>query len=242
MNHESINQKYGNQAIRLTNINRSAEEDVVNQNHSNLSQSVSPGTIFYSRSPEHDREEHQHQIGQQHHSDGTTNNTHANTKYQDSLNGSDSLTDFVSFVCQDTQNSTHVSNANTINRNSKLQSSYPQYSSMLPPPPLPPMARPVAIIRSRGDLPLPNSPPNSATPPHSGTQIPSPHHHDHVEAETSSSNMITISQSSPPLSPQSQIDTVNGRFKGLTRITSPYLTNTGRDYAFNHFHPQSSQV
>lgn len=47
---------------------------------------------------------------------------------------------------------------------------YGQYSAMLPPPPLPPMARPVAIIRSTADLA--GSPPASVTPP---DDVSSPH-------------------------------------------------------------------
>ncbi|XP_075987070.1 nuclear factor I isoform X4 [Anticarsia gemmatalis] len=58
----------------------------------------------------------------------------------------DSLGDFVTFVCQD------PSDVQQLQVHSLSRSPKPPYfsSSMLPPPPLPPMARPVAIIRSTG--------------------------------------------------------------------------------------------
>ncbi|XP_050519138.1 nuclear factor 1 X-type isoform X3 [Diabrotica virgifera virgifera] len=107
------------------------------------SSQASPSTLFYQHSPE--SHPHQNQV-----------------KYPE--NGHDTLSDFVTFVCQETDN----------NQNSQMQSSLsrspkPQYfpSTMLPPPPLPPMARPVAIIRSTCDVNMSgtNSPPASITPP-----------------------------------------------------------------------------
>ncbi|XP_045486751.1 nuclear factor 1 B-type isoform X3 [Pieris rapae] len=57
----------------------------------------------------------------------------------------DSLGDFVTFVCQEPPTDVQQLQVHTLSRSPK-----PPYfsSSMLPPPPLPPMARPVAIIRS----------------------------------------------------------------------------------------------
>lgn len=239
-------QRYGNQSSRLSNNNhnRMSDDDMMQINQSNLAhshpQSGSPGTIFYSHSPEHDRGDSH----SQHHVDDSSNNAQTNAKYQETLNETDSLPDFVSLVYQETHSNSHNSNINSMVRSPKVQASYPQYSSMLPPPPLPPMARPVAIIRSTGDLSIANSPPNSVTSPLSGTPIPSPHHHDQTESVSSSATTTTFSQTSPPLSPQSQSDVVNERNNktGLTRITSPYLSTTSRDYPFNHFHPQHNQV
>ncbi|XP_072945892.1 nuclear factor 1 X-type isoform X6 [Epargyreus clarus] len=57
----------------------------------------------------------------------------------------DSLGDFVTFVCQEPPTDVQQLQVHSLSRSPK-----PPYfsSSMLPPPPLPPMARPVAIIRS----------------------------------------------------------------------------------------------
>ncbi|XP_045507412.1 nuclear factor 1 B-type isoform X3 [Colias croceus] len=57
----------------------------------------------------------------------------------------DSLGDFVTFVCQEPPTDVQQLQVHSLSRSPK-----PAYfsSSMLPPPPLPPMARPVAIIRS----------------------------------------------------------------------------------------------
>lgn len=85
------------------------------------------------------------------------------------------------------------------------------------------MARPVAIIRS-SDLTMVNSPP---TPPANSISSPHPDHSDHV-------GQNDINQS-PPDSPQAQMER-----KGLSRIASPYAPS--RDYAFNHFHSQQTQV
>lgn len=112
---------------------------------------------------------------------------------------------------------------------------------MLPPPPLPPMARPVAIIRSTGDLTMVNSPPSSITPPigasmsspsSSGGQQQQDQHG--VDPNMSDQHQQQADMNgSPPLSPQSQIDDSR---KSLARIPSPY--STGREYTFNHYHTQ----
>lgn len=85
------------------------------------------------------------------------------------------------------------------------------------------MARPVAIIRS-SDLTMVNSPP---TPPANSMSSPHQDHADHI-------GQNDVNQS-PPESPQAQMER-----KGLSRIASPYAPS--RDYAFNHFHTQQTQV
>lgn len=99
-------------------------------------------------------------------------------------------------------------------------------STMLPPPPLPPMARPVAIIRSTGDVTMSNtnSPPSSITPPLN---------------ETSPGNEVPELNTSPPLSPSSH-DRRKSPSQRSIPTSSPYSPN--RDYAFNHFHPQPGHV
>lgn len=106
----------------------------------------------------------------------------------------------------------------------------PQYfpTTMLPPPPLPPMARPVAIIRSTGDVTIsgPNSPPASITPPGS---------------ETSPTDEVPEISSSPPLSPGSHDRRKSpSQQRQSVPSGSPYSTN--RDYTFNHFHGQPGHV
>lgn len=146
----------------------------------------------------------------------------------------DSLSDFVTFVCQDngsnasSQGSGGGGGQNDVEmaRSKSAASQYSQYSTMLPPPPLPPMARPVAIIRSTGDLTMVSS--AQMTPPQS---IASPHQ-DHQDSISGGGNDMN---QSPPLSPQSQMD---GRCK--LRISSPY--SLSREYSFNHFQTQTTQV
>uniref|UniRef100_A0A0K8SRG4 Nuclear factor 1 n=1 Tax=Lygus hesperus TaxID=30085 RepID=A0A0K8SRG4_LYGHE len=70
------------------------------------------------------------------------NDQHSPAKYPE--NGHDTLSDFVTFVCQEAENAQNQ--AGPSRSPNKLSQYYP--SSMLPPPPPPPMARPVAIIRS----------------------------------------------------------------------------------------------
>ncbi|XP_049846308.1 nuclear factor 1 X-type isoform X15 [Schistocerca gregaria] len=77
---------------------------------------------------------------------GPNHTQHSPTKYPE--NGHDTLSDFVTFVCQEAENTQQGSQSQPgpSRSPSKLSQYYP--SSMLPPPPPPPMARPVAIIRS----------------------------------------------------------------------------------------------
>lgn len=190
------------------------------QQHSTLTQqAVSPGSVFYQHSPSASDVGDNHNQNQD--QDGASNGV--NGKYSEcQTNGHDTLSDFVTYVCQETEHNGQGQN----HRNSPKSQQYPQYNTMLPPPPLPPMARPVAIIRS-SDLTMVNSPPTSITPP---TTLSSPHQ-EHHESHMSQNN----TNQSPPLSPQSQMDR-----KGLTRIASPY--SNGRDYTFNHFHTPQTQV
>ncbi|XP_023951105.2 nuclear factor 1 B-type isoform X3 [Bicyclus anynana] len=67
---------------------------------------------------------------------------HSGGKYEGAPQ--DSLGDFVTFVCQEPPNDVQQLQVHSLSRSPK-----PYFtSSMLPPPPLPPMARPVTIIRS----------------------------------------------------------------------------------------------
>lgn len=205
-------------------VSQSRQDEVLlhQQQHSALTQqAVSPGSVFYQHSPSASDVNAGDNHNQE--SDGGGPSSGPNGKYSEcQTNGHDTLSDFVTFVCQETEQSGQSQN----HRNSPKSQQYPQYNTMLPPPPLPPMARPVAIIRS-SDLTMVNSPPTSITPP---TTMSSPHqeHHD------SHMSQNDVNQS-PPLSPQSQMER-----KGLTRITSPY--SNGRDYTFNHFHTPQTQV
>ncbi|KAK9723135.1 MH1 domain [Popillia japonica] len=171
---------------------------------SSSSQSASPSTLFYQHSPE-THHQHQNQV-----------------KYPE--NGHDSLSDFVTFVCQETDNTSQTAQMQTnISRSPK-----PQYfPSMLPPPPLPPMARPVAIIQSTGDVSMTgtNSPPASITPPSS---------------ETSPADEVPEISSSPPLSPGSHERRKSPSQRNTVPTSSPY--SPSRDYSFNHFHGQPGHL
>lgn len=225
--HDSLSiQRYATHpAARLVSVSQSRQDEVLlhqQPQHGALTQqAVSPGSVFYQHSPSASDVN----AGDNHNQDGDGNGPSSgpNGKYSEcQTNGHDTLSDFVTFVCQESEQGGQNQN----HRNSPKSQQYPQYNTMLPPPPLPPMARPVAIIRS-SDLSMVNSPPASITPP---TTMSSPHQ----EHQDSHMGQNDVNQS-PPLSPQSQMDR-----KGLTRITSPY--SNGRDYAFNHFHTQQTQV
>lgn len=228
--HDSLtNQRYAtHSATRLVTVSQSRQDEVLlnQQQHSSLAQQgSSPGSVFYQHSPStaDGNTGDNHNPNQE--GECVTNANGSTGKYSEcQTNGHDTLSDFVTFVCQETEQGGQSQS----NRHSPKNQQYPQYNSMLPPPPLPPMARPVAIIRS-SDLTMVNSPPTSITPP---TTMSSPLQ-EHQEPHMTQNN----ANQSPPLSPQSQMDR---KGLGLTRIASPY--SNGRDYAFNHFHPQQSQV
>ncbi|XP_045481534.1 nuclear factor 1 B-type isoform X5 [Harmonia axyridis] len=167
------------------------------------SSQASPSHLFYQHSPD-SHQHHQNQV-----------------KYQE--NGHDTLTDFVTYVCQETENDQNSQMQTNLSRSPK-----PQYfpSTMLPPPPLPPMARPVALIRSTVDATMSgtNSPPASITPPCS---------------ETSAADDVPDISSSPPLSPGRHDRRKSPTQRNSVPPTSPYSPN--RDY-FNHFHGQPGHI
>ncbi|XP_055692200.1 nuclear factor 1 X-type isoform X2 [Lutzomyia longipalpis] len=208
---------------RLVAVGQARPEDVMMAHGAMGAPVTSAPSAFYQHSPGDASDVAAHQ---DHHQQ--TENTQHN-KYPE--NGHDTLSDFVTFVCQEAENSPqNVQVQQVLSRSPKPQ--YSQYSSMLPPPPLPPMARPVAIIRSTGDLTMITSPPSSITPPvAAATTLSSPHQ----EHEPGCASAAEIG-SSPPLSPQLEASTR----KSLTRISSPY--SLGREYAFNHFHSQPTQL
>lgn len=208
-------------------MSQSRQDEVLlhqQQQHSALTQqAVSPGSVFYQHSPSAADVNPGDNHSQNQEGDGGGSSATASGKYSEcQSNGHDTLSDFVTFVCQESEQGGQNQN----HRNSPKSQQYAQYNTMLPPPPLPPMARPVAIIRS-SDLTMVNSPPASLTPP---TTMSSPHQ----EHQDSHMGQTDVNQS-PPLSPQSQMER-----KGLARIASPY--SNGRDYTFNHFHSQQTQV
>ncbi|XP_055704741.1 nuclear factor 1 X-type isoform X2 [Phlebotomus papatasi] len=207
---------------RLVAVGQARPDDVM-MTHGAMGSvpATSAPTAFYQHSPG-DGSEVAHAEHHQQPPEG-----HSHSKYPE--NGHDTLSDFVTFVCQEAENSPqNVQVQQVLSRSPKPQ--YSQYSSMLPPPPLPPMARPVAIIRSTGDLTMITSPPSSITPP-AAAALSSPHQ----EPEAGCASAAEIG-SSPPLSPQLEASTR----KSLTRISSPY--SLGREYAFNHFHSQPAQL
>ncbi|XP_050314296.1 nuclear factor 1 X-type isoform X3 [Anthonomus grandis grandis] len=165
----------------------------------------SPNSLYYQHSPE---AHHQHQ-GQ--------------VKYPE--NGHDTLSDFVTFVCQENDNNQNAQMQPNLSRSPKQQ----YFSStMLPPPPLPPMARPIAIIRSTGEVTMSgtNSPPPNITPPCSDASPP---------------EEVPELNPSPPLSPGS-----HERQKSPTQRNSVPTSNSyspSRDYSsFNHFHAQPGHL
>lgn len=236
--HDSLSlQRYSlHPATRFVAVSQSRPDEVL------LSQNVGNSSVFHGHnscessdmnaSPTDDsQQQHSQQLHHpvpQHH---TQHHSSAKYSQSDGQNGHDTLSDFVTFVCQDNGQAEPPD----MSRSSKSSASaqYSQYSTMLPPPPLPPMARPVAIIRSPGDLSMVSGGSASAqqmTPPQS---MASPSNHD-----DSMTNNDQMNQSPPPLSPQSQMDISR---KPLARIPSPY--SISREYApFNHFQTQPTQV
>ncbi|XP_059469814.1 nuclear factor 1 X-type isoform X9 [Neocloeon triangulifer] len=152
---------------------------------------------------------------------------HSPTKYPE--NGHDTLSDFVTFVCQEAENTQQGSQAGTSRSPSKLAQYYP--SSMLPPPPPPPMARPVAIIRSTGELSVAasNSPPASSTPPMGDSSSPRDGRGSALSPSPPASAGPPISQGDLPPPPSSR-----------SVVSGPFCVS--RDYAFSHLHPQTGQL
>ncbi|XP_050531242.1 nuclear factor 1 X-type isoform X11 [Daktulosphaira vitifoliae] len=146
---------------------------------------------------------------------------HSPAKYPE--NGHDTLSDFVTFVCQEAESSQGAQgwaygNQAGPTRSPKMAQYYP--STMLPPPPPPPMARPVAIIRSTGELTIApsNSPPTSNTSPMGGDGSPGGRDSDH---------------SPPPMG--SQLSEGQLSSSGRSVVTSsPFTVASNRDYHFSH--------
>ncbi|XP_066158643.1 nuclear factor 1 B-type isoform X3 [Euwallacea fornicatus] len=169
------------------------------------SSQASPNALYYQHSPD----------GQHHHQN--------QVKYPE--NGHDTLSDFVTFVCQETDSNQNAQMQSNLSRSPK-----PQYfsSTMLPPPPLPPMARPVAIIRSTGEVAMggTNSPPPNITPPCSDASPP---------------EEVPELSSSPPLSPGSHDRRKSPTQRNSVPTSNPY--SPSRDYtSFNHFHGQPGHL
>ena len=110
----------------------------------------------------------------------------------------------------------------------KFSQYYP--SSMLPPPPPAPMARPVAIIRSTGDLTSnsANSPPTSSTSPS-----------DQSDMGPNQEQMAAAAAVGLVSSCQSSVDPGGRKSPARILVTAPH---TSREYTFAHFHSQPGQV
>ncbi|CAH0562206.1 unnamed protein product [Brassicogethes aeneus] len=204
---------YAEQGAVIDNRSSSVEAMVASATYSmpqnttlvSSSSQASPSSMFYQHSPE-PQHHHQNQV-----------------KYPE--NGHDTLSDFVTFVCQETDSNQNAQMQTGLSRSPKSQY-FP--STMLPPPPLPPMARPVAIIRSTGDVTMSgtNSPPASITPPCS---------------ETSPVDEVPEISSSPPLSPGNHDRRKSPLQRNSVPVSSPY--SPSRDYTtFNHFHGQPGHL
>ncbi|XP_055922013.1 nuclear factor 1 X-type isoform X1 [Eupeodes corollae] len=211
----------GHSTSRILTMSQARSNEVlIQQNPSGLvPHAVSPSAVYYQHSSpsgpsdsqassESSQTHQEQQQSLQNHHNHPHNPHHAaqhphhaihphsvTSKYPNEVgNGHDTLSDFVTFVCQETDSNPHISGSATSSASSasvaavsqfqvqhvgrSLKAQYAQYSTMLPPPPLPPMARPVAIIRSTGDLTMVGSPPSSITPPAaSASTISSPSHH-----------------------------------------------------------------
>ncbi|XP_044011334.1 nuclear factor 1 B-type-like isoform X9 [Aphidius gifuensis] len=140
-------------------------------------------------------------------------------------NGHDTLSDFVTFVCQEAENTQQLP---------QFSQYYP--SSMLPPPPPAPMARPVAIIRSTGELSTTGSgsPPTSSTSPSDQTDINgNGNNNQDQQMAVSAATGLHVNTSC-----QNSIDS-SGR-KSPTRILVA-APHTSREYTFAHFHSQPGQ-
>ncbi|XP_025199574.1 nuclear factor 1 X-type isoform X5 [Melanaphis sacchari] len=145
---------------------------------------------------------------------------HSPAKYPE--NGHDTLSDFVTFVCQEAESSQGAQSGPT--RSPKMAQYYP--STMLPPPPPPPMARPVAIIRSTGELTIApsNSPPTSNTPPMGGGG----------GGDGSPGGGRDSDQSPPPMSGQLSESQLSGGGRSVVTGGSPFTVSANRDYHFSH--------
>ncbi|KAF3425206.1 hypothetical protein E2986_02567 [Frieseomelitta varia] len=146
-------------------------------------------------------------------------------------NGHDTLSDFVTFVCQEAENTQQLPQAQLAGPRTGIQK-FSQYypSSMLPPPPPAPMARPVAIIRSTGELTATssNSPPTSSTSPTDPTELAS-----NQEQMAAAAAVGLVSSGC-----QSSVDPTGRKSPARILVTAPH---TSREYTFAHFHSQPGQ-
>ncbi|XP_076670987.1 nuclear factor I isoform X6 [Andrena cerasifolii] len=146
-------------------------------------------------------------------------------------NGHDTLSDFVTFVCQEAENTQQLPQAQLAGPRTGIQK-FSQYypSSMLPPPPPAPMARPVAIIRSTGELTAAsaNSPPTSSTSPTDPAEMAS--NQDQMAAAAAVGLVGSGCQSS--------VDPAGRKSPARILVTAPH---TSREYTFAHFHSQPGQ-
>ncbi|XP_017760893.1 PREDICTED: nuclear factor 1 X-type-like isoform X5 [Eufriesea mexicana] len=146
-------------------------------------------------------------------------------------NGHDTLSDFVTFVCQEAENTQQLPQAQLAGPRTGIQK-FSQYypSSMLPPPPPAPMARPVAIIRSTGELTATssNSPPTSSTSPTDPAELAS-----NQEQMAAAAAVGLVSSGC-----QSSVDPAGRKSPARILVTAPH---TSREYTFAHFHSQPGQ-
>ncbi|XP_025994773.1 nuclear factor 1 X-type isoform X2 [Solenopsis invicta] len=146
-------------------------------------------------------------------------------------NGHDTLSDFVTFVCQEAENTQQLSQTQLTGSRTGIQK-FPQYypSSMLPPPPPAPMARPVAIIRSTGELAATtaNSPPTSSTSPTDPAELGA-----NQEQMTAAAAVGLVGSAC-----QNSVESA-GRKSPARILVTPHTTS--REYTFAHFHSQPGQ-
>ncbi|XP_012274773.1 nuclear factor 1 B-type isoform X3 [Orussus abietinus] len=138
-------------------------------------------------------------------------------------NGHDTLSDFVTFVCQEAENTQQLPQAQLAGPRTGVQK-FSQYypSSMLPPPPPAPMARPVAIIRSTGA----NSPPTSSTSPNDPSEL------------GPNQDQMAAAAAAVGLACQTSVDPSGRKSPARILVTAPH---TSREYTFAHFHSQPGQ-
>ncbi|XP_032678755.1 nuclear factor 1 X-type isoform X4 [Odontomachus brunneus] len=145
-------------------------------------------------------------------------------------NGHDTLSDFVTFVCQEAENTQQLPQTQLTGSRTGIQK-FSQYypSSMLPPPPPAPMARPVAIIRSTGELTATtaSSPPTSSTSPTDPAELGT-----NQEQMTAAAAVGLVSSAC-----QNSVEPT-GRKSPARILVTPH---TSREYTFAHFHSQPGQ-
>ncbi|XP_015118725.1 nuclear factor 1 X-type isoform X3 [Diachasma alloeum] len=163
-------------------------------------------------------------------------------------NGHDTLSDFVTFVCQEAENTQQLPQAQLTGQRPGVQK-FSQYypSSMLPPPPPAPMARPVAIIRSTGELSATGSgsPPNSSTSPIDPADLNSTNQDQQLAAAAAAAAASAAAAAAAAGAAglvgsgcQNSVDTTGRKSPTRILVTAPH---TSREYTFAHFHSQPGQ-